>query len=430
MNDSVLPTESISEKFPEQILATSQAPASGGCESRKSCCCCRFVAWFLGCAIVLAIIIFVCWRLLTPKYTAKAYLRVAYQAPALMFSSFQEPNPIEYDIFKNTQAQLIKNRFVLAAAVRKPEINGLPILKKQYDPVSWLMKNLSVSFPGKAEVMEIGLTTYDPQEAAEIVTAVLEAYMTEVVDGERDQRRQRISDIDRIYTEKEGEVRNRRSELKQLAEQLGTAETETLTLKQRLTLEELASYRQELARSEFELGRLRSELASLYAERDAVKNTEISDIECEMFAQNDPVLKDLLQDIKSRKGEPENKDLARFQKDYAERIEQIRKEIHRKQIGEMEREIKRVEAAIEVANKQQQANEKDVQRLRKLAEQFGSSSIDVEMMRADIENREMALASIAAEREKLRIELRSASRITPLQKKAEAEKRPPLFFIP
>ncbi len=387
------------------------------------------------------------WIGIGPQYTAAAYLNVAFQEKSLVFSSGERMYEAEYEIFKNTQLQLMKNRFVISAAVRKPEITRLAILKKQNDPVTWLMENISVSFPGKAEVMELKLSTYNSQEAADIVTAVLEAYMSEVVDKERDQRRQRISDLDRLHTEKEGEVRNRRNELKQLAEQLGTAETETLNLKQRLTLEELASYRQELVRSEFDVGRLRGELASRNAELHAVEKNEISDFECEMYAQSDPLLKNLSQEIMWRKMDseyttgalkPGNKsskfankyqdELSRFEKDYADRMEQIRDEIRRRRQNDVEKEIKRVEAAIDVATKQQQANEKDVQRLRKLAEQFGTSSIDVEMMRADIQNRERALNSIATEREKLRVELRSASRITPFSNKVEAPKMPSNFY--
>jgi succinoglycan biosynthesis transport protein ExoP len=384
--------------------------------------------------LVSAIVGPLVWFGIGAQFTANAFLRVSYEEKSLVFSSGQRPYEAEFEIFKNTQMQLIQNRFVISAAFRKkPELNRLSIIKKQDDPISWLMNNITVSFPGKAEVMEIKLRAYDPMEARDIVTAVVDAYMSEVVDYERDQRRQRISELDRFYSEKDAEVRYKRHELKQLAEQLGTAETETLSLKQKLTLEELSSYRQELVRSQFEVGRLRSELAARYAELQTVEKLDISDIECEMFAQNDPELKDLKQEIILRKKDAENKnpaELERIQKDYSERIAQIREEIRRKRIGEVEKEIARLKAAIEIANKQQQANEEEVKRLQRLAEQFGSSSIDVEMLRADIEIREKVLRDIAIEREKLRVELRAASRITPLQSKAEAKKRPPLFFIP
>ena len=245
------------------------------------------------------------------------------------------------------------------------------------------------------------------------------------------------------------EVRNERNKLKDLAEQLGTGEAETLNLKQKLTLEELATYRKQLAERDSEVGRLRSELASRQAELQAVKNADISDLECEMFAASDPVLKTLLQEIMWRKMDkefasqtpaPDDKsskdaekhevDPQRVTKAYADRIQQIREEILHKRQTEVEKEIKRLEAAIEIANKQQKNIGDEVQRLRKQAEQFGSSSVDVEMLRADILVRDKSLDSIASERDKLRVELRSPPRIEVMPGKVKAEKRPPLFFIP
>jgi hypothetical protein len=377
---------------------------------------------------------------------------LAYQKEPMLSSNAQPTYENEYELFKNTQMQYFSSSFVLSAALQKPEgspISRLPILKKQDDPVAWLKRHLSVSSPRHSQIIEISLSADAPEEAADIVNAVVEAYKSEVIDVEIDSRRQRVNELDRLYTDKDLEVRNKRNDLKQLAEQLGTAETENLNLKQKLTLEELATYRQELARSAFEVGRLRSELASRQAELKAVQSAEISDIECEMFAQSDPVLKTLIQEILLRKIDKEfgsktqtpedksNKDaekrkgeLERLSNEYADRITQIREEIRHKRQSEVEKEIKRVEAAIEIANKQLKVGEAELQRLTKLAEQFGSSSVDVEMLRADILVREKSLDAIASERDKLKVELRSPSRINILQKKAEVEKRPPLIFLP
>ncbi len=54
--------------------------------------------------------------------------------------------------------------------------------------------------------------------------------------------------------------------------------------------------------------------------------------------------------------------------------------------------------------------------MKKQAEQFGSSSVDVEMLRADIAVREKSLDQIASERDKLKVELRSPPRIELQQK--------------
>jgi polysaccharide biosynthesis transport protein len=452
MSDSPLPSGSASQNINEPPQAPPQAFSSGGCESRKFCRCCKALGCLFCIGVVLAACIFIGWRLLSPRYTACASLRVAYQEKSMLHNNEQRTNEAEYEFFKNTQKQYVLSRFVLLSALNYPAENPiarLPIIRDRPDPVDWLMRNLSVSFPGKSEIMEIKLTTYNPQDAAEIVTAVMDAYLAEVVDNEKDKRRQRISELDRVYTDKDMEVRNKRNELKQLAEQLGTAETENLNLKQKLTLDELAMHRQEMARSALETEKLRGELASLQAELKAVQNAEISDIQCDMFAQNDPVLKNLIQEIIYRKMDaqqtagaqkPEDKstkdpektkkELDQLQNDYKDRLAKIRDEILHQRQDEVEKKIKRLEAAIDIANKQQRSSDDDVQRLKKLAEQFGSSSVDVEMLRADIMVREKSLDTIANERDKLKVELRAPSRITPLQKKADVPAtKSPLFWI-
>ena len=96
----------------------------------------------------------------------------------------------------------ITDPFVLAAALRKPEGNPiarLSILKHQEDPVAWLQRNLSVSYPHNGEIMKISLSADDPEDASDIVTAVVEAYKAEVVDAEIEKRRQRLNELERVF---------------------------------------------------------------------------------------------------------------------------------------------------------------------------------------------------------------------------------------
>ena len=158
------------------------------------------------------------------KHTATAWLRVARQQPHLLFKLAPPDSDKEIDIYRRTQQVLVKSRFVLLAALRKPEVAKLPSIQekqRQGDPVRWLGELVKVEFPNDAEVMSVSVTTGDPREAAMLATAVVNAYLTEVVGVERDQKRQRLGELDRILTEKETELRAKKSDLRQLAAQLG-----------------------------------------------------------------------------------------------------------------------------------------------------------------------------------------------------------------
>ncbi len=80
--------------------------------------------------------------------------------------------------------------------------------------------------------------------------------------------------MDRLYTEKETELRSRRTELKALAEQLGTADTGAIALKQKIALEAYADARSDLARLNAELQQAKDDLNVKQALVDAVNEAQ------------------------------------------------------------------------------------------------------------------------------------------------------------
>jgi DNA repair exonuclease SbcCD ATPase subunit len=187
-----------------------------------------------------------------------------------------------------------------------------------------------------------------------------------------------------------------------------------LTQQQKATLEELSSDRAELLRSQNEINRKKSELASLKAALSAIETQPVTDIECESYASSDFILQKLHGAINSRKLAPEPKNTEesdRLEKEYAVRIEQIRNEIRRKNKADIEREIKKTEAAINSASEQQSVIQEEVRRLRRESDRFGMSSIDMQMRREEIKHRQKSLDEIATELERLRVEANAAPRV-------------------
>ena len=79
-------------------------------------------------------------------------------------------------------------------------------------------------------------------------------------------------------------------------------------------------------------------------------------------------------------------------------------------------EIVALKSRIEILKVQEKAGAKSLEQQRLKAERFGNSSIDVEMMRSELQYLDKVLSPIADEREKLKVELRSTPRITMFQK--------------
>jgi polysaccharide biosynthesis transport protein len=374
------------------------------------------------------------------KYTARSCLRVAMVEKSILDASLPGTDRDRFDIYKSTQQQLVKNRLVLIAALRKPEVSRLPSVQyeqKNGDAVSWLMSRVRVRFPGDAEIMEVSLSSDDSQEAVTLVRGVVDAYLREVVNAERSRKQERLSELDRAYVEKETEVRARREDLKKLAKQLGASDTDTLSVKQKLALETWASYRQEWAKLEFELRRLHSELAAQQTLLKGIDTLEIKD-DVDLLLEDDAIARQLSSALELLKDQPTSTEGVVGGGAKSERAEQSQKEIKRLQdrldarrtkLGELLRkkkrsavqtEVRRLQTAIAAMTEQVQGQQKLMDEQHEKADWLGNSNVEIEMMRADIKNLDAALTGIATEREKRRVELRSASRVTLLQR-AEVE---------
>jgi capsular exopolysaccharide synthesis family protein len=384
----------------------------------------------LICAAVAAI---PTWLLTTERYTAIAVLRIATSEKQLVFQPTDRGSANDFDIYKGTQQQLLTNDIVLTAALRKEEVAHQPTMLKEEDPVRWLSRNLRVDLPPNSEIMRVSLTTPDPDEAALLVGAIVDAYMNEVVDAERRRQQDRVSDLDRLYVEKETEMRTRRTEFKQLAEQLGTGDTGALALKQQIALQQYAEARNDLSRIRSERQRAEDDLQGKLAWIKIVDSAPKHASDVDLMTAADPALarlSDQIAEIDERllvmRGKLKEPLFSSVTEEYrqvrkglveksAQRQEVLATRLQKAKRENQEPEIAQLQSRIEMLKAQEKAAAKDLEEQRIRAERFGNSSIDVEMMRSELQYLEKVLAPIADEREKLRVELRATPRIAVFQ---------------
>jgi len=381
------------------------------------------------------------WRLQSDYFTSVAVLRVAAKEEQLVFETVDKATQSAIDLYKNTQEQLIKGDFVLIAALRDPEVTKIPVIREAPDPVRWLREELKVEFPGGGEIMRVSLTCDNPKHATALVDAVVEAYLSETVDKERERRQKRRDELDRVFTEKEAEVRRKRSDLKQLAEQLGTGDQGALALKQQMALQQFVEVRREAVRAQSEMRRIHGEIESARTALRQVDETPISDAEVRSLLRADPVGGELLAQIagiedriEAVRSKAQDRAVSHFTKplvaereDLKERLEarraQIRAELPARRKANIQDRMAELGRELAAYEEQEKRLKADLEKYRKDVESIGGSSIDVEMMRAEIERLEEILEPVADERERLQVELGTAPRITLLQK-ASAPRSP------
>jgi polysaccharide biosynthesis transport protein len=388
-----------------------------------------------------SLVVAAAWFLIRDRYTATSLLQISANEQHVVFQTVNQTAASPFEIYKGTQQQKIASEMVLIAALRRPEAAGLAVIQKEDDPVRWLAKHLRVDFPGNAEIMRVSLTGDRPDEAAVLVSAVVEAYMNEAVDSERKRKAKRQDELDRLYGEKEMELRRKRTELKRLAELLGTGEPGALALKQQIALQQYAEARNELSRLRTELQRTRDDLQTKMAWIKALESEPPSAADPEAIAAADPIvakLTDQIEELDSHLAELRQRlkgtfrttltadyvqKKASLQKKLEERRQQLAKTVKKSSKINFASQLAELNARITVLAAQEELAAKELDQQRKNAEKFGNSSVDIEMMRGELQYLDKVLTPIADEREKLKVELQSMPRISVIQP-VEAPKSP------
>lgn len=122
----------------------------------------------------------------------------------------------DYEEYRRAQVIAIKDPEVLAAAIDLDGIAELDAIRGQADPVAWLADQIKVVAPEGSEVIQVRMGPVvrgpEAQDAARIVNAVTEAYLSNVVNKERPERIESHDTLVKKYKEKTAELQTRLAE--------------------------------------------------------------------------------------------------------------------------------------------------------------------------------------------------------------------------
>ncbi len=196
--------------------------------------------------ILAAVVGTAVWLLLPPpKKAARMLLHVAPIQPRILF---EDPTQaaLQNEAFIRNQAFLVRDRLVLNAALNEPGIANLSLIREQEeDPVQWLERTLVVDFPSP-EFMRIILSGDRPEDQIRIVNAVTKAYMENIVNVEKNERRERQERLGKTIVELESKFSRKKEELRQKQMDAGGFNEESLILSQQIAEEELLAVKKQL----------------------------------------------------------------------------------------------------------------------------------------------------------------------------------------
>ena len=386
------------------------------------------------------------WLSFVPKYAASAYLRIDSDNPPLIFKTADESagRGNDFALYKNTHQQLLVTPFVLNAALRDTQVSSLAEINSNNDPIGWLQANLKVSFPGNGEIMQVSAQTLNPVGCVQVVNGVVNAFMQEVVLNERNDRLKRLNNLELVYAEAENKVRNKRGELKSMATAAGTSDSQSLSVAQQSVLTQFGRMAEKLGEIQFALmqaeGEFRiaedlerrqneerkkeavlqlefgngSQLPSEVNERPA----DVVQLEEEIALANSK-LKALLKDfgmshptvVNSVRDMELKNQLLEIRKTEAKKRSKLSEGKVKNTAESKAYDLLNLATRTQVLANQEKILKEKVDKLSEETRQLGKSSIDVELMRAEISGLEGVLNRVGEEKERTLIELKTSSRI-------------------
>lgn len=169
------------------------------------------------------------------RYTAYAELQ-AHSAPQQLLDEGGQRHE-KFETYINSVKQLITSRRVLRTTLRNEDVKACSIVQQEDDQASWLASELSVSNPRDSEILIVRLTSENPEESATLVNAVVDTYMDEVETKLRQALSRKRDTLERIHNDLLAQEEQKREQLKNLAEQLGTVDREELSVKSQMQIE-------------------------------------------------------------------------------------------------------------------------------------------------------------------------------------------------
>ena len=203
------------------------------------------------------------------KYTAYIKLHMPMNPEGVLFAHPEAG--FQFDNFQRTQFALLKDRLVLNAALRDPAVQQLNMaaLTRGNNPIEWLEKEIRVEKPDGPELPRVLMDGDDPVPTKVLVTAVVDAYLREVVNKQMGHRQQHLDQLKEIagkYEERLKRIQGARNELQKA---IGAGDNRVIAIRQDLAQKQLGLAQGELIKIDADLRRLELEAKTYQAREGA-----------------------------------------------------------------------------------------------------------------------------------------------------------------
>jgi hypothetical protein len=267
-----------------------------------------------------------------PTKTVRGLIRVAAKIPGILPATDDKTDFSEFEFYKRSLASLVKSPAIMHDALRQNDINDLPLIKQHSkDPEAWLSEQIEVAFPGNGELMTVGMSSSEPEQAKKIVNAVLSSIQRRVIDVEHDKKQLDYDNLQKKFRSYQTAVVDKRRQLFEIERQAGNGQKDSANRIQRQIdhLERLAG---ECVRSamqaELQIARAEHKSKGL-AESPELKSIkaeiELDEVDRDFWKQKAELLTEQIGKLEEQIGKLE--DQRASEKKFTGEVDQLRNEI-------------------------------------------------------------------------------------------------------
>jgi capsular exopolysaccharide synthesis family protein len=387
------------------------------------------------------------WFVRPAGYTAIAVLQISASEPRLLTDRDRgtASGSLEAAMYQRAQVALIKSRQVIKEAMKmdvrmvqesdaRPaqgsnKVANLSLLREHTDPATWLEDNLKATIMEGTDLLRLSLNGQQAEDVAIVVNAIVKAYLRDIVDNDQIHKRERLDELVRAFQSSEENNRTKKQELRNMAKVANTTDSQVLSQKQRLLLDQYAGLIREKTGLESKLRVTQLKVATLQSNLKAETEFPVASHLVEEQVDADGMVQQQQHEVfqiankiaayqqrSVHQGIPET--LQRAHRESQERLEKLREEVRevatervrRKARGQAETTLKQEREQIELLTQQRDQVSKEADDLKTEAEKIGINSLEVEVLKAEIEQAERVLKALGEEKERLQVELQSKKR--------------------
>ena len=232
----------------------------------------RWIPGMLIGSVLATLVAAALWVIIPVNSEAVALLRVSMSENQVLSDPRRGTDQRQYEVYKQTQAALVKSPFVLSAALRPPAVQNLKMIKESDKPLAMLEKELYVGYPANSEILRVSMSGDNEDETKQIVNAVVDAYMTEVGQNEKTQLMNRLTILRNHHRTNEQEIKKQLGRIQSLAEKFGTSDSQIAVLNQRIEQEALKALDNERLKARAEVEKIQGDL---YVQQQVIQSRVI-----------------------------------------------------------------------------------------------------------------------------------------------------------